>query len=298
MTKGRNLVTVIIEDYIPTGALAEFVEAVHFISGHRMGTGIAFPRMQQVIIINLGSRFLSSDIYSLTASVRVTESSVWMNGKQDDPFLLGNPGVTSMYAIALKLGTLPFFASLPAIETNNRALGAEHWTSPEIFSLQQQLLACTSVHEGFLLIERYLLGLLAENRDFSSLDKIKWLGRAIYIHPVEEICRILGITRKRLRTEAQHYFGGSVKNIQGIIRLNRTLRAIATATIENSDRTLSSLHEYFDQAHFIHDFKSRTGITPLQYRRLCQQYPFIARTPNFIALPRETFLQFISRAPQ
>jgi AraC-like DNA-binding protein len=297
MTKDRNLVTVIIEDYIPTGPLAEFVETIHFISGHRMGTGIAFPRMQQVIIINLGGRFLSSDIYSLTAPVRETESSVWMNGKQDDPFLLGNPGVTSMYAIALKLGTLPFFASLPAIETSNRALGAEHWTSPEIFSLQQRLLACASVREGFLLIERYLLDLLAANRDFSSLDKIKWLGRAIYTHPVEEICRILGVTRKRLRTEAQHCFGGSVKNIQGIIRLNRTLRTIATAAAENSDRSLSSLHEYFDQAHFIHDFKNRTGMTPLQYRRLCQQYPFIARTPNFIALPRETFIQFISRVP-
>jgi hypothetical protein len=25
-----------------------------------------------------------------------------------------------------------------------------------------------------------------------------------------------------------------------------------------------------------------------------QEFPYIARTPNFIALPRETFLQFIS----
>ena len=284
----------ILEDYIPTGPLAEFVDAIHFIGGAQMGTGIAFPRMQQVIIINLGTRFSSSDIYSLTAPVRETGSAVWINGKQDEAFLLGNPGITAMYAIGLKLGMLPFFAGLPAIETSNRTLGAEHWTSPGIFSLQQRLLACPSVSEGFLLIERYLLDLLAANKDFSSFDRIKWLGRAVYEYPVEEICRLLGMTRKRLRTEAQHYFGGSIKNVQGIIRLNRTLRTIATAATEKSDRSLSSLHEYFDQAHFIHDFRRRTGITPLQYRRLCRQYPFIARTPNFIALPRETFLQFIT----
>jgi AraC-like DNA-binding protein len=284
---------VIIEDYIPTGPLAGFVDSIHFIGGAQMGTGIAFPRMHQVIIINLGTRFTSSDVFSLTAPVRETESAVWMNGKQDEPFLLGNQGITAMYAIGLKLGMVPYFASLPASETNNQALGAEHWASPGIFALQQQLLACPEPKAGFLLIERYLLNLLQTNQDYSALEKIKWLGRAMYTYPVEEICRMLGVTRKRLRAEARHCFGDSVKNIQGIIRLNRTLQTIATAA--RDQRSLSSLHEYFDQAHFIHDFKSRTGISPNQYRRLCQEYPFIARTPNFIALPQETFLQFISR---
>jgi hypothetical protein len=137
----------IFEDYIPTGPLAEFVDMIHFIGGAQMGTGIAFPRMHQVIIINLGTRFSSSDIYSLTAPVRETGSAVWINGKQDEPFLLGNPGVTAMYAIGVKLGMLPFFANVSAIETSNLALGAEHWTTPGIFSLQQRLLACPSVSE-------------------------------------------------------------------------------------------------------------------------------------------------------
>jgi hypothetical protein len=87
--------------------------------------------MHQVIIINLGTRFSSSDIYAPEASavVRETSSAVWINGKQDDPFLLGNRGDTAMYAIGMKLGMLPYFADLPAIETNNSAFGAEHWAS-------------------------------------------------------------------------------------------------------------------------------------------------------------------------
>ena len=279
-----------IQAYTPGGPLAEFVDTIHFINGKGSGTGIAFPRTNQVIIINLGTRFSSSDIYApeASANVRETSSAVWINGKQDDPFLLGNGGITAMYAVGLKLGMAPYFANLPAIETNNLALGAEHWTSGGIFELQEQLLECKSVTSGFLLIENYLLNLI-RGRDLSDLERVKWLGRAIHTQTVSDICGTLGVTRKRLRSEAQHYFGGSVKNIQGIIRLNRTLGAIAGAS-----GSLSSLHEYFDQAHFIHDFKARTGITPLQYRRLCRQFPYIAQTPNFIALPRETFLQFIS----
>ncbi len=81
--------------YIPRGPLKEFVDSIYFISGNESGTGVAFPRMHQVIIINLGTRFSSSDIYSPreSANVRETSSPVWINGKQDDPFLLGNQGV-------------------------------------------------------------------------------------------------------------------------------------------------------------------------------------------------------------
>jgi hypothetical protein len=70
--------------------------------------------MHQVIIINLGTRFSSCDVYAPEAGVRETSSAVWINGKQDDPFLLGNSGVTAMYAVSLKLGMVPFFAGLPA----------------------------------------------------------------------------------------------------------------------------------------------------------------------------------------
>ena len=67
--------------------------------------------------------------------------------------MLGNSGVTAMYAVGLKLGMVPYFANLPAIETNNLALEAENWASYEVFELQEQLVACESVTSGFLLIE-------------------------------------------------------------------------------------------------------------------------------------------------
>ena len=268
--------------------MSEFIDSIYFLEGNQIGTGIAFQRMNQVIIINLGTNFTVSDVYTTSSREKATNSDVWMNGKQEIPFMLSNKGVTAMYAIGIKLGMMPYFADLPANETNEQAVGAENWTSREIFNLREQLLA-TDVQNGFLLIEKYLMNML-RHRDFSNLEKIKWLGKVIPTTPVEEICRSLGFTRKRLRNEAQYYLGGSVKSIQGIIRLNHTLSAIA----HHSDKSLSSLHEYYDQSHFINDFKARTGITPLQYKRLCQQFPEIKYTPNFLAMQKETFLQFIA----
>lgn len=275
--------------HFPQGFLSDFVSYIAFISGSGGGTGIAFPRMHQVIIINMGTRFSSSDIYAPAPVVHETPDTIWINGKQDIPFMLENHGVTAMYAIGLKAGRLPWLANLPAIETNGRTVGADNWGLKEIYGLREQLFACSDVGDGFLLIEKYLAGLLVK-KDLSRLDRIKWLDIAINTRPVQEICRSLGVTRKQLRSEAQYYFGGSVKNLQGIIRFNNTLTAIA----HNTGSTLSALHDYYDQPHFINDFRARTGITPLQYKRLCLEYPGIKHTPNFLSMPRETFLQFIS----
>jgi len=263
------------------------VESIAFLS--EGGTGVAFQRMYQAIIINMGPNFMVSDIYSASPQKKEHTDTIWINGKQDRPFMLESGGTTAMYAIGLKPGMLPYLASLPAIATNDLAVGAEHWTSKEIFNLRERLFECTDIHSGFLLIEEYLTGLLVK-KDFHQLEKVQWLGRAIRTGTVEEICRTMGITRKKLRSEMQHYFGGAAKNIQGIIRFNNTLSAIAN----NRFQSLSTLHIYYDQAHFINDFKARAGITPLQYQRLCRQYPAIVHTPNFIPLERETFLQFIS----
>lgn len=275
--------------YIPQTILKHFVNSIYFISGDVMGTGVAFPRAEQVIIINVGNNFHVSEIYDTYKPANELSSTVWINGKHDLHFMLGNSGTTAMYAIGVKLGMLPFFANLPASETNEQAVDAVHWTSPEIFNLREQLLACEEVHKGCLLIEQYLLQLLKQ-KPLHQYDKIKWLAGAMHHQSVQDICDGLGYTRKRLLADARYYFGASVKNIQGVIRFNHTLRKIAN----ESQSSLSAIHEYYDQSHFINDFKARTGITPLQYRRLCQQFPQIKFTPNFLPITKGEYLHKIN----
>ena len=278
----------------PQGPLQDLIEYIAFLEGYVIGNGIAFQRTNQVIIINVGSNFSVADIYAPASTGNEVKETIWINGKQEHSYFLRNPGTTSMYAIGLRLGALPFIAGLPAIETNDSALGAEHWSSAEFFELREKLLACKDVRSGFAMIENFLCDLLAR-KDLSQLERVKWLSHSLVTHRVEELCRLLGVTRKQLRNEGLRYYGGSVRQIQGILRFNEILGAIARDTDgEKSSRTLSGLHDYYDQAHFIHDFKQRAGITPMQYRALCRHFPAIRYTPNFLPMDRETFLQFIS----
>jgi AraC-like DNA-binding protein len=273
--------------YIPKGILKNVVENITYL--HDSGTGIALQRMYQVIIINMGTNFRVAPVYTSNQPPTEHTDTIWINGKQEIPLVIENPGTTAMYVVGIKAGMLPYLANLPALETNELAVGAHHWTSGEIYNLREQLLACPDIHSGFLLIEEYLTRLLVK-KDVSNMEKIKWMDKAIHTCSVSEICRQLGVTRKSLRAETQYYFGDAVKNIQGIIRFNHTLSAIA----QHPHQSLSSLHLYYDQSHFINDFKARSGITPMQYKKLCRQFPHIKHTPNFIPLQKETFLQFIT----
>lgn len=275
----------LLQVYHPRGIVKEVVENITFLSGN--SNGIAFPRMHHVIIINMGSPFSTAPVFGAPVQHHDT---IWINGKHDQPFILTNHNTTAFYAIGLKAGMLPWLATVPAIETNDQALGAGNWAPAAIYGLRNRLQEAKDISEGFILIEEYLAQVLL-HRNFANHKKIQWLGKAMHTHRVEEICRQLGVTRKKLRSDTQHYFGDSVKNIQGILRFNNTLYDIA----HNTGQSLSSLHTYYDQSHFINDFKARAGITPLQYKKLCAEFPFIKHTPNFIALERETFLQFCSK---
>ena len=278
-----------IQAHIPQGPLKDFVVSIHYLSGSGIGTGVALQRLNQVIIFNLGTDFTATDIHTGLARQEAHTGSVWVNGKQETPFMLGNAGRTAMYAVTLRAGMLPYFVGLPASETNELAVGVEHWKTRHIQEVHGRLMEEADIQQGFRYIEDCLMAQL-RGADLSNLARVQWLSQAMYGASVAEIGGALGASRKRLREEALYSFGGSIKGLQGIIRFNQTLAAIAG----DGGQRLSRLHDYYDQSHFISDFKARSQMTPLQYRRLCARYPYIRHTPNFMAITRETFLQFLA----
>lgn len=266
--------------------LRNFISSITHL--HNSGTGAAFQRVYQTIIINLGANFLVSPLYDREAKAIENTSAIWINGKQDIPIMIENPGITKMYVLGVNGGMLPYLTNFSAHETNNKATTSELWAPGDITSLREKLLTST-VQEGFTLIDTYFSELLSK-RELTGMDKTSWFNTAIHTQTIESICQTLGVTRKKLREDTIYHYGASAKNLQGMIRFNKTLSTIA----HHADKPLSDIDHFYDQSHFIKDFKARTGMTPLQYKKLCQHYPFIKFTPNFIALSKETFLQFIS----
>lgn len=80
-------------------------------------------------------------------------------------------------------------------------------------------------------------------------------------------CSEFGVSARQLRRLTQLYLGLSSKDFARVIRFQRTFQAIGTA----SYRSAWADH-YYDQPHYIREFKRLTGLTPTEFKDLSVLY--------------------------
>lgn len=132
--------------------------------------------------------------------------------------------------------------------------------------LQQQLQSATDTKQRTALVESFLLERLARSRKTDETiplcvdDIIASEGMAT----IDELAQKRNIGKRHLERKFLSTVGLSQKLYARIVRFNNTLQLI-----ENKDfRTFTHVaHEggFYDQAHFIRDFKDFTGLNPKQY---------------------------------
>jgi AraC-like DNA-binding protein len=82
---------------------------------------------------------------------------------------------------------------------------------------------------------------------------------------VAEVCALTALSPKRLTALFGTEVGLTPKTYLRVRRLQAALRRLETGTQQGAD--IAADLGYFDQAHFVRDFRSFTAITPSQYPR-------------------------------
>lgn len=77
---------------------------------------------------------------------------------------------------------------------------------------------------------------------------------------VTEICEILNLSQSQCQRNFKKHYGLTPKSVLSILRFQKALAALTTT--ESND--ILELVRYYDQSHFINDFKRNIGITPLE----------------------------------
>lgn len=110
-----------------------------------------------------------------------------------------------------------------------------------------------------------------------SIDKrIKYCLNKIRkseINNIECLSKEINISSRALRTLFQKHVGVSAKELIKIYRFQKVIRS--GLQNEQSLTSLAYTAGYYDQSHFIHEFKTMVGITPLKYfsnNRLTSDY--------------------------
>ncbi len=208
-----------------------------------------------------------------TGEISQTCSDVWFSGVLKDYITISSHHEEMMVLVFKPGAGFPLIHGSVAFYTN-RVVPAEEIFGPTILNLLQELKQPTPAEEKFRAIEKWLDRQL--NADDFYLEVIRYAIEAIENSPTQinlsKLSEKLGYSQKQFIQLFKKYVGLTPKQFHRIVRFNEIL-----AAVENKETISWTMVAadcgYFDQAHFIKDFQSFSGINPKKYLSDIEDYP-------------------------
>ena len=132
--------------------------------------------------------------------------------------------------------------------------------------LEDQIIHLISTQNRIALIEKLMTEKMRLKNRFDKVitHAAKIIETTNGLISVEKLSKVVGVGSRHLERKFQKHIGISPKSLCRINRIQTVLNVMKRKQIESwADLTMD--FGYFDQAHFIRDFKSFTGKTPLVY---------------------------------
>jgi AraC-like DNA-binding protein len=240
----------------PSPPLRDFVELLWLYQGYSPG--------------HARERLLPSGTVELVVNLRDDEPGFRepiLAGPHSEAFILDTAHAASVIGAHFKPGGAFPFLGMPAAEVHNRTVSLSDLWGSRAFELKERILEAPSVDAKFDVLERALLR----------------SARALTTHPaVRFALRELGDDRPGSVGEVTNRIGMSQRCFIERFKNEVGLTPKLFSRVRRFQSVISRLHGeyevdwvevaldagYFDQAHFIHDFRAFSGLNPSAYLAL------------------------------
>jgi AraC-like DNA-binding protein len=162
-------------------------------------------------------------------------------------------------------GTFPFFRA-PASELENQTADLDCLWRGTGEELRERLLAAENIEEMFGLAQACLLAQLVRPMELHPAVRFARgeFSRQPHRVSVASVQEAIGLSQRRFIQLFHSQMGLTPKAFCRVRRFQRVLHRVhGVKEVDWTDVALES--GYFDQAHFIHDFREFSGLTPRQY---------------------------------
>lgn len=196
----------------------------------------------------------------------IIQSKCFAIGQLTRPLEIEPTGKTGIFAVRFHpSGFLPF-ATIPIKEMENTAVSLEKLFGNDGQEIEQNILTASSTFERIKLIETFLLNRLADTKTIDRIVKsiVETILTANGQLSVDELSKQTNIHRRQLERKFSSAIGLSPKQLLKTIRLQATLKMLLAKKF-TSLTALAYENEFYDQAHFIKNFKDLTGFTPKEF---------------------------------
>lgn len=158
------------------------------------------------------------------------------------------------------------FSSLPANELFDMIISLNDiFEKHKIIEVEEKLAAVNNDKQRINIVEQFLLSELKEiQTDKLIVEAIKLIHQSKGTIRIKELNEKLCISQSPFEKRFRKVVGTTPKKFASIIRFNAVLDNL------NESKSLIEIcyeNNFFDQAHFIKDFKQFTGDSPEQFKR-------------------------------
>jgi AraC-like DNA-binding protein len=192
----------------------------------------------------------------------------WISGIHHSPLHIRYKGHSNLIGIRfLPNGLFPFL-EIPVHETVNQVEHLSlHWG---VFceEILETLSQASSIEDIFILLDHFLIQKVNRNKTQQS-PAIAHAIQSIKHHPeikLSNLAETLGFTQRHFNRMFKDQTGINPKMLSQLFRFEKAFSLL----FKRSDHEMTQLAleiGYYDQAHFIKDFKKFSGMTPKEYKK-------------------------------
>lgn len=204
----------------------------------------------------------------------VATSGTVLSGVQSRFQVIDNSEQEHVAGVAFKAGGAVAFHAVPAHETADQDVALEDLIgAARTSALRERLLESDSAEAALDAIETALLEMWTSKTLHPAVAfALNTIDRAPHMTSIAAITDAIGMSAKRFIERFKREVGVTPKRY---CRVRRFQQAIASAhrgpAVTWTQVALDC--GYFDQAHFIHDFRSFSGVTPSAYQAARTPFP-------------------------
>lgn len=254
--------------HIPSFPLNQFVESFFYYRDYRPDHSLDrfLPDGNVNIVIDLTESpkyiYDNHTLKEIQACRRV-----WFSGMRHAPITIPSGNDSEMFIVNFHKGMAYPFVEMPMDELTDLVVDGQLVMTEEILTIRDKILEATSPAEMFAKVENHLLEVfiprLIQN-PFVHYAVNQILGCPTQA-TMKDLARKVGYSQKHMISLFRKHVGVTPKTFLQIVRFQKAIGEIEAARRLPNWSQVAQDCGFYDQAHFINDFKLFSGFTPSQY---------------------------------
>ena len=190
-----------------------------------------------------------------------------INGQSTEKYEISSGNNPKVLMVIFKPTAISRLFSIPVYEFTNAEFSMDDIIGSRAECIHNQLINCRDVQAKMVIIESFLIFQIkhANQKNIQIDHAVNIINSCKGQVPVRNVQAELNIGLRDFQRKFKEYVGLSPKQYARIIRLNYIISKINQSAITPNWQDISYMGGYYDQMHFIKDFKSFTGVSPSSF---------------------------------